>query len=473
MGWLLFILIFGSMTPRLFLISRVNLCPDEALWWWMGKHLSAGYYEHGPLTPWVVGFFTSIGGDTEFFVRIGFVVIFALSTTVIYFTGKEVSGSKKAGLLSALLFNAIPLFSIEAAMIAVPESLQVFFYLLTLFCFLKSLHTEKTMWWYLTGLSLGLGFLSMESMILVVPIFMLFLLISHEKRKWLFKREPYLALGIGLTVCVPNLIWNIANGGGSLATTVQRIGQNAYISTDHLRNFFLSQAIVITPAWFSLIAVAMVWGLYLSIKNRSDELLLLSISSLSIIGMLAILELGNFCAVDADWSGIGILPGIILTAELSRRIMARSKALKLFGIILMLAGCAVSLVFSTQLAQTGITDLYGWRELGSEVQKIKDNAGKGFHLLADTWDLASALAFYAKDGSVYLLNSSGERSTFDLQGPIPAGENALFISGHHYEGIPPSLKKMFKNVQRQPSVIIYKSKKPLKMFDVFKCYGRA
>ncbi len=63
---------------------------------------------------------------------------------------------------------------------------------------------------YATGVATGLAFLCKEIAALVLPVFLL-VLVSSPHRRWLARREPYLALALFGLVIAPDLHWNLTH----------------------------------------------------------------------------------------------------------------------------------------------------------------------------------------------------------------------------------------------------------------------
>ena len=197
-----FILLIATTIFRLFYIQWVELAPDEAYYWTWSRHLQWGYYDHPPMIGFLIWIFTAIAGQGEFGVRLGWVFIGVLLTLLLYLMGKKMFDSERAGFYSALLMNIILLAS-AGAIIVTPDGPQGLFWALAVFCVYQSVSRKGIHWWYLTGISLGLGLLSKYTMILLAPCIFFFLLSSPEGRKWLTRKEPYLSFLLGLAIFLP------------------------------------------------------------------------------------------------------------------------------------------------------------------------------------------------------------------------------------------------------------------------------
>ncbi|MGD8987608.1 MAG: glycosyltransferase family 39 protein, partial [Syntrophobacterales bacterium] len=96
---------------RLFLIGFLQLIPDEAHYWYWSKNLELSYFDHPPMVAYLMAFFTWIGGDSQFFVRLGGVLITVIAHVFLYLTIKKLSRNKILSWELLLVLNITLLFS--------------------------------------------------------------------------------------------------------------------------------------------------------------------------------------------------------------------------------------------------------------------------------------------------------------------------------------------------------------------------
>jgi len=77
-------LIFGIGLFRLIYIQLIPLVPQEAYYWKYAKHLAWSYFDHPPMTAYVIALFTYLGGDSPFFIRLGS-ILFSLGLMALLF----------------------------------------------------------------------------------------------------------------------------------------------------------------------------------------------------------------------------------------------------------------------------------------------------------------------------------------------------------------------------------------------------
>ncbi len=475
---------------RLYFCKVPNLDVDEANWWVLAQHLSFGYYKHPPLCAWLIRLFTSLGKDTEFFIRLGFIIFFIFSTVIIYLLGKEISGSKRAGLYSALLLNIIPLFSIEA-MIAVPESLQMFFYLIILYLFTKAIKKNGIILWIATGIFLGLGLLTVYSVALLIPVLFIFLCTSSEHRILLRRKGPYLALFIALFIISPNIVWNMLHNGGGLTSGYIRIFPESglTISFKGLLLFLRSQFIAISFIFSVVFLFIIPYGGYVAIRRKDSNLWLLFLCSAILSGLLFLRSLLEANGIDFDWSTIALLPAVILTAVLFNEMY--QKFIKYRFILLSLL--IISSVFTFTFTILGAINLirpysfiynsfngtfnnfYGWHELSKRIIDIKNLQFKNEKVFtfSDNRHIACELSFYSGGKPTYFidLNLRHHDKDFGLWEQFPADTNAIFISECPMKQKTLSyIKRFFNTIKADEPFVVYKQGSRVKMFYIYKCY---
>ncbi|RLA98244.1 MAG: glycosyl transferase family 39, partial [Deltaproteobacteria bacterium] len=185
-------------------ITPYDLAPDEAYYWLWSKRLSWGYYSKPPLVAWLIRLSTSLGGDTPFFVRLGAPIFSFISSLALFYFAKGLFGPR-VGFWAFLLSN-LTAASPVGAMIMTIDAPLIAFWGLTLLFLLPALR-GKGAFWYLSGICLGLGLLSKYAAGALVPSLFFYLATSKRDRSWLSRKEPYIWVGLGFLLLLPNLIW--------------------------------------------------------------------------------------------------------------------------------------------------------------------------------------------------------------------------------------------------------------------------
>ena len=279
--------IFFSL--RLFINSHVELAPDEAYYWYWSKHLDLSYADHPPMVAYIMAFFTAIGGNTEFFVRMGGIILSTIALVLLYQTCVTLFPHKKIIAWELIfLFNITLLFP-AGCIVQTPDTPMLFFWTAAIFFGSKIVMQGSPGYWYLWGIALGLGLLSKYTMILLVPCTLLFLLVSPSARYWLKRKEPYLALLIAFIVFSPVIYWNWQHHWVSFFYQLQQglspqRKRNIYRLFLKLLEYSGGQAGVITPLLFiALIIYSYQRVLSFSLRQDKKEYLYLALLSWPII----------------------------------------------------------------------------------------------------------------------------------------------------------------------------------------------
>lgn len=468
-----------------------DLSPDEAHYWEWSRRLDLSYYSKGPMVAYVIAFFTSIFGSTDLGVRLGTVILSALSSYMIYLLGRELFESEKVGFYSALLANVIPLYSIGAILMTT-DALLVFFWAASVYSLKKAIDGEKH-WWYVSGALIGLGFLGKYTAVLLYPVAGLYLLAVREQRHWLKRSEPYAAGLLSLIFATPVIYWNISHGQVTIKHTLGQAGtEAAFLSLKPFFDFLGSQAGLVTP----LIFAGLVYGVIKcgrdGCRSKKNGLLLAFFASAPVFLFFLFKSLHG--KVQGNWavaSYVTAVPAAVwaVTLAYDKAAPARKKIWKGVISVGVVLGAVVSILayFPWPLEAIGAKKLIsgppynrvtGWSSLGDKVSEIKrtmDEAGQNVPVffMSDTYQIASELAFYV-DGNpvVYNVDTGSRRmNQYDLWPGFEGftGHNAVYVKGGA-ESIDQMVGRAFERCEKE-AVRITIREDINKDFSVFRCYG--
>src|SRR5262247_1578636 len=186
--------------------ATIHLSPQEAYYWNYSMHPALSYLDHPPMVAWVIRAGTLLLGKSEIGVRIGGLWLVVVSTWLIYALGR-LWFSRRAGLWAALLFQVIPAYFIYGVLIT-PDGPLICFWLLTIYLVSIAVLKDRPYAWYGVGAALGFAMLSKYTALFLVPSTPLFLIADRAHRKWLLRKEPYLAFFLSLVIFSPVIVWN-------------------------------------------------------------------------------------------------------------------------------------------------------------------------------------------------------------------------------------------------------------------------
>jgi 4-amino-4-deoxy-L-arabinose transferase-like glycosyltransferase len=486
-AYLTFAVIVGFLIFRIFYLATTHytLSQDEAYFWDWSRHPALSYYDMGPMIAWIIAFFTHILPLSAFSVRLGAPVFAAMTAVVIYVLTVEVTESSMLGFITVLMFHILPI-GMAGGIIMTYYSPQVFFMSLTALFLWKLITDGRPWWWYLIGLSAGLGLLSHHMFIFFTAEVGLFVLLSRNNRKWLRRKEPYLALLIELIVASPIVIWNATHDFVMFRHAIGMMSETKDISFT-LFEYIGGQAGIGAGFFFIAVVYGLIVSGYRGIKFKDDKYLFLFCISAPVILFIALLSLGG--RTEPNWPVSGYITGSIAAVDiLYEKYKKGNHLLRLLinaGLGLTILVCALASVFAyypSVMHAMGIyippqrdptNRLYGWKELGENVSdELKDMPADSF-VATGEYGLNAELAFYVKGHpQVYEIPVSRRFSQYDFWNNFRAvkGKDAVYVG---YGPIGKQTYKLFNKVVFAKELVIrtlYDNAVRF-TFYIYKCYG--
>lgn len=212
------LLIAGTALLRLLGAAGLGLGIDESYMVASGRALHLGYFDHPPLSWWLSrGAALLLGSEQPVVVRLPFVLLFALSTWLVYRLGTLLE-SPAAGLWAAVALNLAPVLGITTGSWVLPDGPLVCALLGAGCCLMRALPEPRGWgWWLGAGACAGLALLSKYSAGLTLAGAALYLLTSPLHRRWLARPQPWVAAALALVLFTPVLAWNASHDWLSFA----------------------------------------------------------------------------------------------------------------------------------------------------------------------------------------------------------------------------------------------------------------
>ena len=474
--------------------ATINLSPQEAYYWNYSIHPDLSYLDHPPMVAWVIRAGTLLLGKSEIGVRIGGLWLVVVSTLLINALGR-LWFSRRAGLWAALLFQVIPAYSIYGVIIT-PDAPLICFWLLTIYLVSIAVLKDRPSAWYCAGAALGFAMLSKYTALFLVPSALLFLIADRAHRKWLLRKEPYLAFFLSLVIFSPVILWNYQHQWASFAFQFGRrlLGEDHPIpglEISHARHSLIEslgiQLGAIFPTFFAVLVLSFAVALYFTIKDQGSRWKFCLFFSFPILVFFAVYSIGS--KVNANWPLPGYLALLIAAHTCYRYLRFKSgerfKIAQRKMLVFSLYGSpvlCVLLVFHMALVIPFVPvneSFTGWRELGKAVEREKatietEKDKTTFILGMDRHNITSELAFYMQDfEDVFSRKLLGKNALgfefWDSRVPLP-GSNAVAVNAD----FPPDialLQQHFMRVDEQVTVVpIVRRGKIVRRFYVVRCY---
>lgn len=220
------ILICVSTLLRVAFGAMLGLGIDESYMVATARVPQLSYFDHPPLAWWLVKFATQIfGNDQPLAVRLPFILLFSLSTWLLYRLTAMLFGAA-AGFYAALLLNLSPVFALAVGSWVLPDGPLDCALLGTAICFVHVVREDRYAhyWWLGLGLCAGLAMLSKYLAVLVLMGIPFVLLSDRRLRVWFQRPQPYFAVAIAVVLSTPMLQWNATHGWTSLLFQGSRAG---------------------------------------------------------------------------------------------------------------------------------------------------------------------------------------------------------------------------------------------------------
>ncbi|MCS7199924.1 MAG: glycosyltransferase family 39 protein [Caldimicrobium sp.] len=397
----------------------LELSYDESYYWDWSRHLDWGYYSKPPMVAWVIYVSSNLLGSTEWAVRLPALLFNTFTLALGYvMTSRFLGFSTGRIFLFTLAFT--PIFWIYSFVMTIDPPL-LFFWTLSFYWFVRYIQKPNSLWALLTGLAIGLGLLTKQTMFLFLPLGFLYCWLFE--RELLKKRETLLIPTLSLLVYLPNFLWNVKRDFLLWEHTKAHFSRSAF-SMDYYLLYFggllILFGVFFVPLFFELgfrffkLIRLYLKGALRELKEREEGTILKVLFCSYIFSfppLFFILVLSLFKKFNHNWIMPFFITAYIWVSYLAMGHKFRKLLLYLnllIGIFLSLLVIAVAkkpYIFPGEggkiLAQT-FYKFVGWKELAKEVSKVYDSS---LPLLVSHREIASSLAFYLSEHPhPYVLN---------------------------------------------------------------------
>jgi 4-amino-4-deoxy-L-arabinose transferase-like glycosyltransferase len=381
------------------------LSSDEAYHWEWSRHLALGYYDHPPMTAYVIFIFTSIFGNNEMGVRFGAIVLMTIASIVMFKLGKDMSGDDRVGFWSGLLVSILPILNVFFVYMSTDPP-AIFFWALMLWLVYRAVFRERRHYWYLLGLALGGALMTKFLSVLFIPAVAIFVLCSRKYRGLILAKEPYIAGAIALIVLSPFIYWNATHGWTTFAFNLSR-RQAIDVDPLHFIEYVGGQALVVSPLVLTGFVYFVVYCWRKGLSERNDLHLFLAATSSVVFAFFLVLSFVR--SISAHWPASGYLTlcvGLPYLALKEGNQLMQKHGRKAIALAVAILGAAYLLLFVAYYAPNPTVDLLGrfgggseelyelqgWREIG-ELAERRANEEDAI-LISPSYAFCSMLSFY-------------------------------------------------------------------------------
>jgi hypothetical protein len=396
---------------RLSMLGSTDLEFDEAHYWMWSERLAPGYFSKGPGIAFAIRASTAIFGATEFGVRFWSPILAAGTSLLLFYFGRRLF-SENVGFWTVIAFNVTPIFNVGTLVITT-DSLSIFFWMAAMFTFWLAVEKspQVSFYWPLTGLLIGLGFLSRWINALEIVCVLLVLAFAPRLRQEFKRPGLYWLLGCFVICTIPPIVWNAQHAWITLLHLRTRGGLTDDVGFRPLEPLkFLGQHFLF---YSPLLFAALVWGVIGSWRrvNQQFKVLFLFWFGLPVFAFYLLLSTNK--GATPNWDAVSFLSfGLLAVHYWNERIQIRG--VTMFARAAVILGFAISLIaLDTDLLRSAgfrfwrsdpSDRLRGWKSMTAEVERIRNDLetklGEKLFLIADERHRASEISFYLRDKRV-------------------------------------------------------------------------
>lgn len=484
----LFLLIGISAIVRGFLAGFIELGNDEVYYWTYALYPDFSHFDHPPMVGFLIQIFTlDLLLDHEFFIRLGSIILGSVNTWLIYRAGIKI-GDEKTGYYAAWLYTASIYCFIITGVFILPDTPQVFFWLLSMNLFLgaflkqeiSSGDKKKLLW---AGVFTGLGMLSKYTSAYLWLAVILYVLLFN--RKWLKIKELYMSMLISGILFLPVIIWSIQTDFVSFTFHGDRISlSQSGINPDYLVTEVMGQFFYNNPVNVILIITVLYALTVKKFKMEPESRKLLLLFGVPLI--LTFLFFSLFRKTLPHWSGPGYLSLLLIASswlkrkkedEDSRTLPSwiQTSVVLLAVVIILGVGQINFGLFSLSVepADDPSVEMYGWRSLKEEAgvlfeeDKNSGLMGPNTVIMSHKWFPAAHLDYYIArplDMKLYAIGPLNDIHKYAWinakRGDLEKGTDAYFITTSRYYRDPGNLyANLFEDILPPDTINIYRGRK--------------
>ncbi len=511
----LFVFLGALTLVRLCYIAQLELFPDESYYTMWSERMDISYFSKGPGVATAIWIGTHLFGMNEFGVRVLSPLLGLGTSLLLYSFGRRLYG-ESVGIWTAVMINSIPIFNVGSLIMTI-DPLSIFFWTAALYsCWLALERSpEFSKWWPLTGVAIGLGFLSKYTNALELVSIVLLLAVTPKYRREFRRPGFWTMLGVVLLFTLPPIIWNAQHEWVTISHLTARGGLHKSFHIDPAEFFsFLGVHFgVYSPLIFGGMLTAAWWALRRSGQQWKPRFLLaFAVPIFALYFWLALKQAG-----EANWTAPGAISLGVLAVALWHERAQTSAFARRFCVAALAVGIGSSLLIVNLdgIRALGIPWSYrldpgarmrGWRTATERIEALRADfeaaLGEPVFLIANEHEVASSLAFYMKakrpEGPghppVYIPESQQiqdqfsfwhrydefvdpqaapeiKRDEYFTEGGVNPflGRTALYITDRAEEKAPSSIKGGFEQVEMIACIDQTRRGMPLRQLRVFAC----
>ncbi len=388
-------IVIGVMAIKLLLAYFIPITADEAYFWVWGQHVDINYYDHPPVTGWVVALFSQLG-DHIFFSRLFSVLSGGAIAWGIYITVRDAIGFPDRAKLISLAFLVCPLHILFVPITTdTPVFVLVFFSGLA---FYHSLRRQNSALMILAGALCGLAILSKYFAGLLAIAFLTTL--AYRRGPRIITNALALLVG-ALPFVLFHLYGNYATCWTNVLFNVFNRNRETSWEISGLLLFLAFQVYLATP-WLLYHIAKNIKQVVKGIRNSDNIFGLLFAVPMIIFGIVSFHDTG------LHWT-LAFVPFLFLLLIYIQRkaivtIVTCSMVFSLIHLLIIVVVLALPIrVVRDQPYYNDVVMAYHGPEI---YQKIKSKYGPGYTLATNGYYTSSAMSYHSGEYFIVFMDDS-------------------------------------------------------------------
>jgi hypothetical protein len=398
---------------------------DELYYIDCGWHPALGYVDFPPIVPLLARLETGLLGATPWTLRLLPTLLGAFMVVLSGEYVRRLGGTLRLQALALLIAVTAPYF-LGANWVYQTVTFDEMTWMVSLYFFLCLVLERRPRYWIYLGISLGIGLQVKYTIGGLVAAIGIAVLLTPTLRSDLRTRYPWIAAGIALLICAPNLAWQVEKGFPSLIYIAHHQGSGGGIAINVL--LIVVYLFFLIPLW-----VAGLVSLFRSATLRP-------------IGIACLFPLILFLFVGKSYYSVGIVP-IALAQGLMAIGRVKRPRLRAGFQIAVAAACVLQLLTFARLTlpitppdrihALGLdtknelfADSVGWEDIAHQVESIYSNLPSsqrvGTIIISAYYGVPGALRIYGDNRSLPVVVSPQLSGWYWIPSDLMA-TNALMV----------------------------------------------
>jgi hypothetical protein len=398
---------------------------DELYYIDSGHHPALGYVDFPPIVPLLARLETDLLGATPWGLRLLPTLLGAFMVALSGAYVRRLGGSLRLQALALLIAVTAPYF-LGANWVYQTVTFDEATWMVAFYCFLSLVLEQRPRHWIYLGISFGIGLQIKYTILGLVAAIGLAILLTPALRADLRTRYPWIAAGIALLICTPNLAWQVAKGFPSLVYIANHQGSGGG---------FVANLVLIVVYLFFLIPL---WVAGLVSLLRS--------TTLRPVGIACLFPLMLFLVVGKSYYAVGSVPialaqGLMAVASIKRpRLRSGLQIAAAVACVLQLltfAQLTLPITPPQRVHSLGLdaknelfADSVGWKDVAHEVESmyagLPDSERTGTIIVSAFYGVPGALQIYGDKRSLPAVVSPQLSDWYWLPSNL-AAKNALMV----------------------------------------------